>query len=153
MIRTGRTLYQRSAPVMAVRPMGRSEPWPVFAPNGQRNISQVIKVGASESIRVSAYNLCDGCIRVDRVVLGTAPPFKLKCCERTLPTKPPETAPPILYRKPAEADCGGQLVLSPDPTEVVLDGPGTYQLSFDGCSCTDGVYIEAQRIPECCERR
>ena len=66
--------------------------------------------------------------------------------------KPPDTVPPVLFNKPAASPCGDALHLSPDNTEVELEGPGTYQLSFDDCP-NAGVYVEAQRISECCERR
>lgn len=151
MIRTGRTRFATSAPVRAVRPIGRSEPWPIFQPHAAQSISQVIAVKANERIRISAYNLCAGCITVNRVVLGKVEPFSLKCCEqRGGLQRPPEVVPPVLHSKPAESSCG-PLVLSPDNTEVELEGPGTYQLCFDNCLPSE-VYVEAQRISECCER-
>lgn len=153
MIRTGRVSYATTAPVRAVRPIGRNEPWPVFGPGPDMRHSRVIAVKANERVRVTAYNLCAGCIVVNRVVLGKVEPFSLKCCEqRGGMQKPPDTVPPVLFNKPAASPCGDALHLSPDNTEVELEGPGTYQLSFDDCP-NAGVYVEAQRISECCERR
>ena len=152
MIRTGRVSFATTAPVRAVRPVGRNEPWPVFGPGPDMQTSRVITVKANERVRVTAYNLCEGCILVNRVVLGKVDPFSLKCCEqRGGMKKPPENVPPVLYSKPANSSCGDALYLSPDQTEVELDGPGTYQITFDGCP-SEGVYVEAQRTSECCER-
>lgn len=146
MIRTGRTSHSPTSP--AARHVRRGNAIVVRMPGDTATYSATVRVADGEVFRLTAYDLCEGSICVDRVVLGTAVMPTIPCCESRGSLMPDYSIPPVLYRKPALGCDGEPLRLDANQTELDLEGPGTFQLIFD---CAIDAYVEGVRSKACCE--
>lgn len=146
MIRTGKIVNQIQGSAPIARRAGNN--LVVREAHDCAPYSRVIRVQEGDSFRLTAYNLCEGTICIDKVVLSTPVMDTIPCCSSRGDMGPEMSTPVILHRKPAMGCSGDTLTLNPEMTEVSLEGPGHYQLVYQ---CVDGVYIEGRTIKNCCE--
>ena len=116
----------------------------LFAPGGLSQHSAPLCLKPGHAAYISAYGLpADACIEVWRLVLrpGVIPSSDQSevCAPGCLPAPTPAQ---VAYAKPL-LSCGHQLVMLAADSDLVLEGPGCYQLRVSAASALTNLYVEA----------
>lgn len=150
-VRTGR-LVRGSKSRATMRPKVEGGPTVLLEPDSNDQNSRLLCLDGDQKADICVFGMCDG----DRIEV-----WKVK----TLPTEMPGTCPgavcipqgmpkmqepEIEYCKPVM--CNGEvLTMTPECSDLTIEGPGEYQLRMWSCDMVCRVYAEASITDACCK--